>query len=185
MRTVPLRALFCSVIALCLGSCAVAQEPAGKPTSPSFTESTESSETTTGPNLERLIRPAFETESDFETAPDIESTANLTTAPNIGRLKDIVHVALTTNPAIAKARAKREALTGKRIQAGLGPNPKAGFFKKSCAATNSHFKKSCAATNSHFLKTSSMLRFPPSPGKLRFWNNASKRTCKIVFTKSY
>ena len=120
MRTVPLRALCCSVIALCLGSCAVAQEPIA--VLPSFTDSTDSLKATTDPNLEPPARP------DFETDSDIEPAANVETALNVGRLEDIVRVALTANPAIAKARAKREALTGKRIQAGLGPNPKAGFF---------------------------------------------------------
>ena len=47
---------------------------------------------------------------------------------SIGRLGDIEYLALLANPAIAKAHAKREALAGKRLQAGLGPNPKAGFF---------------------------------------------------------
>ena len=120
MRTVPLRALCCSVIALCLGSCAVAQEPIA--VLPSFTDSTEGSKAATDPNLEPPVRP------DFETDSDIEPAANVETALNVGRLEDIVRVALTANPAIAKARAKREALTGKRIQAGLGPNPQAGFF---------------------------------------------------------
>ena len=120
MRTVPFRALCCSVIALCLGSCAVAQEPIA--VLPSFTDSAESLKATTDPILELPVRP------DFETEPDIESATNVATAPNIGRLEDVEHAALNSNPAIAKARAKHEALTGKRLQAGLGPNPKAGFF---------------------------------------------------------
>ena len=46
----------------------------------------------------------------------------------IGRIENIQSMAISANPAIAKAKAKREALAGKRLQAGLSPNPKAGFF---------------------------------------------------------
>ena len=48
--------------------------------------------------------------------------------PGIGNLADLEQLALATNPAIARAEAKRDSLTGKRLQAGLGPNPTAGFF---------------------------------------------------------
>ena len=48
--------------------------------------------------------------------------------PNIGNLVELQQLALATNPAIARAQAKRDALTGKRLQAGLGPNPTAGVF---------------------------------------------------------
>ena len=54
--------------------------------------------------------------------------ANSDPTPTIGRIENIQSMAISANPAIAKAKAKREALAGKRLQAGLSPNPKAGFF---------------------------------------------------------
>ena len=48
--------------------------------------------------------------------------------PSTGNLADLEHLALSANPAIARAQAKRDALSGKRLQAGLGPNPTAGVF---------------------------------------------------------
>ena len=97
MRTFPLRLLGCSVLTLCLVSCAFAQAPPD--------------------------------DSDVESQPNVQTQMQLSVdAPTLGSLNELERMALATNPAIAKAYAVRDALTGKRLQAGLGPNPTAGIF---------------------------------------------------------
>jgi len=101
MRRVLLRLLYCSVFTLCLACCAVAQDHS--------------------PDI-----------NDFDSQPStkiqISASEGLPSISAIGSLPDIERLALATNPAIAKAYAKRDSLTGKRLQAGLGPNPTAGLF---------------------------------------------------------
>ncbi len=111
---------------LCLACCAVGQELDSKPdnvpsASLSLSQTKEPTETPEAPaDLDVIPRPNFESSSSAPISSEFTS--------NIGHLAAIEQMALTANPAIAKARAKRESLTGKRLQAGLGPNPKAGFF---------------------------------------------------------
>ena len=59
----------------------------------------------------------------LQTAPQLVPSSSA-----MGSLIELERLALATNPAIAKAYARRDALTGKRLQAGLGPNPTAGIF---------------------------------------------------------
>jgi len=109
MRSVQLRLLCCSVFTLYLVSCAVAQDHPEDKASDSLA------------TLETFSQP-------IEDMPTSGTLIEGLPATSVGRLADIERLAFKTNPAIAKAHAKRDALTGKRIQAGLGPNPKAGFF---------------------------------------------------------
>ena len=97
MRTFPLRLLGCSVVTLCLVSCAFAQAPPD--------------------------------DFDVESQPNVQTQMQLSVGDTTpGSLNELERTALATNPAIAKAYAIRDALTGKRLQAGLGPNPTAGIF---------------------------------------------------------
>ena len=97
MRTFPLRLLSCSVLTLCLISCAFAQDPLDV--------------------------------TEVESQPDLPTQIQFDTGTSsVGSLADIEQIALSTNPAIAKAYARRDSLNGKHLQAGLGPNPTAGIF---------------------------------------------------------
>ena len=111
-----------------MASCAFAQESPDlsdadkQPDLPTQIESSDSSP----------ARPPAEESPDLK---DVDEKADLPpqielNAGNfsIGSLAELEQLALATNPAIAKAQAKRDSLTGKRLQAGLGPNPTAGVF---------------------------------------------------------
>ena len=67
--------------------------------------------------------------SDLAQQTDLQTQAPpVAGPPSIGNLADLEGLALAANPAIAKAQARRDSLTGKRLQAGLGPNPTTGLF---------------------------------------------------------
>lgn len=118
----PIRSIGLSLVAFAILGTSAKAQPLIPPSAPSAPPTTQAPGLTDAKSMPALIQPS-------EISGPIESNEPLPVGKEAASsLTDLEQLALSNNPAVGQAAARVSALRGKCIQAGLPPNPTAGYL---------------------------------------------------------